>query len=191
MYGFTITVDNVLALEDTQIMEGLTVAELEAAMKRINAFIRSFGKKPDYTSETRWQGEIKFFMKILVRVPIDRKDVVQYYPTFTRGVSKLVEELKNNEKMLDAGEWYEYKKKFSNIHICRIIYKHISSANPDYPPKLPKTMASIIGDIQEKLIAEMQQEKIEFFTLFRLRNRRKEKIKELLEYFFNNNKCIY
>lgn len=170
-------------------IEGLSEAEVLAAMKRINAYIRTFSRRPDYSGETRWQGEIKFFMRVLVRVPLVRKDVTDYYPVFTRGVSKMIEQLRKNTATNHDEDWYDYRRKYSNIHICRVVHDHISRNMDTHPPKLAKTMAGIIGDIQDKLILEMRQEKIEFFQAYRLRNRRKEKIQELITLFFEQGFC--
>jgi hypothetical protein len=172
-------------------IEGITATELEKSFRRLNAFIRSHNRKPDFTGETRWQGEVKFFMKILVRLPLERKDVMQYYPPFTRGISKLLDELKRNQSSENLPDWYDYQNKYSNIHIARVIYKQIKKNVPDHEPKLAKTMAGIIGDLQDKLILQLQRENIEFFNAYRFRNRRKEKLKEIVKLFFESGNCEY
>jgi hypothetical protein len=172
-------------------IEGITAAELEKAFRRINAFIRSHNRKPDFTGETRWQGEVKFFMKVLIRYPLERKDVMQYYPVFTKGVGKLLDELKKNQSSKNLPDWHDYQNKYSNIHIARVIYKQIKKNIPNHEPKLAKTMAGIIGDLQDKLIFELQKEKIEFFSAYHFRNRRKEKLKEILKLFFESGSCQY
>ncbi|MDW8158276.1 MAG: hypothetical protein RML72_05280 [Bacteroidia bacterium] len=170
-------------------IEGVSAAELNKCFRRLNAFIRSHNRKADYTGETRWQGEIKFFMKVLVRFPLERKDVTQYYPIFTKGVSKLLDDLKKNESGKDLPEWFDYKNKYSNIHIAKVVYEHLRKNFPDHQPKLAKTMAGIIGDLQDKLIYELQKEKIEFFTNYNFRIRRKEKLKEIVTLFFEGGYC--
>lgn len=172
-------------------VEGLNETELIRAFRRINAFIRSHHKKVDYSGETRWQAEVKLFLKVYARLPLERKDITDYYPKFTRGVSKLLESLQSNssDKQLEA--WSDYRKKYSNIHICRTLFEHIQKSVPENPPKLSKTMAGIIGDLQDKLIFEMQKEKIDFFQQYKFRNRRKEKIKEIVSAFFEHGFCEY
>jgi hypothetical protein len=177
-------------MEDMEI-EGITGIELEKSFRRLNAFIRSHNRRPDFTGETRWQGEIKFFMKVLSRLPLERKDITQYYPIFTKGVSKLLDELKKNESSKNSADWYDYQNKYSNIHIARIIYKQIKKNIPEHEPKLAKTMAGIMGDLQDKLIFELQKEKIDFFNTYRFRNRRKEKLKEIITLFFKSGSCQY